>query len=206
MDKKYWEGISSLNEERSLKSESDNPYFEELDKLAKSEMDWEFDDFIAMEASEVEQARTDYSSRPRRLKIWIGVVAAASILVAGFLFLRTQDSNVDVFERATFAKVTLSPADLKDTSAIEEKKPSYVVVNRYSPSSKKQQTKRSVEDESTSVLGIPEEEAYVIVNGKPIYDEKEAEEIVLASLKIMTTNLQEGKNALDKVRYIQVEL
>lgn len=206
MDKKYWEGISSLNEERSLKQESDNPYFEELDKLAKSEMDWEFDDFMAMEGSEVGQAHNDDASKLRRWRIWIGVTAAASILVAGFLFLRTQEAKVDVFERATFAKVTLSPADLTDRPAIEEQKPSYVIANRYSRPGKKQQAKRPTEGKSTGELEIPEEEAYVIVNGKPIYDEKEAEEIVLASLKIMTTNLQEGKNALDKVRYIQVEL
>lgn len=206
MDKKYWEGISSLNEERSLKQKSDNPYFEELDELAKSEMDWEFDDFMAMEESEKEQAHNDDASKLRRRRIWIGVTAAASILAAGFLFLRTQDAKVDVFKRATFAKVTLSPEDFTDRPAIGEQKPSYVVANRYSGSDKKQQATRPTEVKSTAELEIPEEEAYVIVNGKPIYDEKEAEEIVLASLKIMTTNLQEGKNALEKVRYIQVEL
>ncbi len=206
MYKKYWEGVSSLNEERSLKRESDNPYFEELDKLAKSEMDWEFDDFMAMTETNKEQEHNGDRRRRLHWGIWGGTIAAASILVAGFLFLRTQDTQIHVFERATFAKVTLSPADLKDTPAIEEKKPSYVLVKRDSRASNKQHNKRSAEDESTAGLAIPEEEAYVIVNGKPIYDEKEAEDIVLASLKIMRTNLQEGKNALDKVRYIQVEL
>ena len=52
----------------------------------------------------------------------------------------------------------------------------------------------------------PEQEAYVIVNGQPVYNEEEAEQIVLASLKIMTNNFQEGKHALEKVKYIHVAL
>lgn len=203
MDEKYWEGKSSLNEEKTLKNESEDSYFEGLAKLSTEKMKWEFADF--MDAVEQEEAQT--AKKTRRLglvKLCACCAAAVAILVAGFFFLKQPQSGTANFQQPQFATVEITPRKNQIYESKEEKPIRDALITP----TKKQKEKVTVTPKNRKIDLASEaaDEAYVIVNGQPVYDQEEAEQVVLASLEIMTNNFQEGKYALEKVKYIHVEL
>ncbi|GHE23036.1 hypothetical protein GCM10017764_00040 [Sphingobacterium griseoflavum] len=206
MDEKYWEGISSLREERSLKKKAEQPYYEQLDQLAKSEMKWDFDDFVQMTAESTEKGYIVPSKSKSRWWVLASGMAASLALVLGFLFFKSNDSEEVVVSAAKHSSKIPSSATLPDAPLVQVDVPSDVATKNTRKQPKKRIAVQPQPQEMMDDLTQTGDDAYVFVNGKPVYDQEEAEEIVLASLQMMTANLQEGRNALEKVKYIQVEL
>lgn len=204
MDDRYWEGISSLNEERKLKEQKNQSYFNGLDEIAKEEMKWDFEDF--METVNVSPTPKPSQRRSSMLiRLFAYGAAAVAILAVGFFFLRSKESTGEMFQSPAFSSVELVPQQI-DTANRNVDTQRYAQLNTKKSWKNKGKLGLNKTEEITLPTVDPEKGAYVIVNGQPIYNEEEAEQIVLASLKIMTANFQEGKHALEKVKYIQVEL
>lgn len=207
MDDKYWKGISSLQEERALKGQVDKPYFKGLDQLSEEDMNWDFEVFMEA-AKHVDNTSGKRIGKGIKLRFWLYGAAAAAILVGGFVFFKSDENRITTYENKRLSAVARSPdiVDSVDDKANGNQEehvhrlvtPQKKVYNNVASTTRPETTK-------PEVVGS-EEESYVIVNGKPVYDEAEAQEIVLASLKIMAIHFQEGKNALEKVKYINIEL
>lgn len=206
MDDKYWEGISSLQEEKDLKNGADKSYFRGLNELGKEEMKWDFDDFMA-QADKTDKIIKPIRTNNNRRTMIAYAAAAVAILTVGLYLWKPMTATREVFQDPQVSTVKLAPRaiDVKEVDTVATS--SLAVIK----TSKKKKVKKSIAPVSpplmTTEASVPdEEEAYVVVNGQPIYNQDEAEQIALASLKIMASNFQEGKNALEKVKYIHVEL
>lgn len=212
MDDKYWEGMSSLEEERALKKRSEDPYFKSLNALSQDSMKWDFEEFMMKAAGDVKSMEPSVQKSKLR-RVWLSVAAAVALLIVGFVFVQSLEREpTQLHQQPTVALVEPSASAIADGPKImaqpDVKEPLPRLNPRKQPS-KKGPIQEMAIDGKASEKQEPlheEEEAYVIVNGKPVHDEAEAEEIVLASLKIMAANFQEGRNALEKVKYISVEL
>lgn len=209
MDDKYWEGISSLREERTLKGRADKPYYKGLDQLSNEEMKWDFEDF--MQAAQQVDATTGKRGGKRiKLRVWLYAAASIAVLACGFLFLKSDENRTGtVDDRQLSAVTTVLPNavdSVDDTANGDGGERVHVAETPQEKAFRKVAAAQGAENSTKPEVVVPNEESYVIVNGKPVYDEAEAQEIVLASLKIMVVNFQEGKNALEKVKYINVEL
>lgn len=206
----YWEGISSLEQERNLKEQGSDVYFNGLKEAKAHEMDWTFDDFIAQAQKQkmVKPVLKKWSS----LQLWACGAAAVVLLFTGIFYMRS-DLGEAVDSRALAHVPMLDSPDHTEERNIKEQpvsdghtvqentfvRKSLIGTQAQVPRETEQAVLEVTESESL------EEQAYVVVNGQPIYDGDEAEKIALASLQIMVDNFQEGKEALEKVKYIKVE-
>jgi len=204
IEDKYWEGISSLKEEKMLKSKGDEPYFDALNELSKEKMDLEFESFMGM----VEGSQMVVEKKPNQIKLLFFTYGAAAIALffTAFFFLQNNEQKEGDYQRPRFSSVKVVPQTVQLQESGKPDAPYYVAIDTKHAKEKKP-TKHIVKPEIASISAEePADDSFVIVNGKPVYDEEEAEQIVLASLKIMASNFQEGKHALEKVKYINVEL
>lgn len=46
LESKYWDGKSTLNDERTLESDTSDPYFKKLKEAKEEQIDWSFDKFL----------------------------------------------------------------------------------------------------------------------------------------------------------------
>ncbi|KGE13628.1 hypothetical protein [Sphingobacterium deserti] len=204
IEDRYWEGVSSLEEEKILKSQKDEPYFDGLNELSKEKMDLEFDSFMDM----LEEPAKIVAKKPkyRNLLFFAYGAAAIALFVTGFFFLHDKEEKGDSYQQPQFSSVKIAPKLVEPQESEKREAPYYVAVDTKHTKEKKH-TKHIATPETVTIQAEePADDSFVIVNGKPVYDEEEAEQIVLASLKIMASNFQEGKHALEKVKYINVEL
>ncbi|WP_133641113.1 hypothetical protein [Sphingobacterium paludis] len=205
MEDKYWEGISSLQEEKILKTNADEPYFNGLNELSEEKMDLEFDTF--MEMAEGSDGIVDDTKKKSKLLYVTYAAAAIALFVAGLFFLRNMPHQEAKYQQPQFSDVSIVPkaVDVQE-SKVGQEQPSYAEVSKKENKQNKHKNSGPRSETVSLLEQEPTEESYVILNGQPVYDQEEAEQIVLASLKIMASNFQEGKHALEKVKYINVEL
>lgn len=207
LESKYWEGKSSLNDEQYLKAQKNDPYFKGLKAVKEEQLEWSFDDFL----HQTEQAKKEKKPVHRYISklIWKYVGVAAALLVIGFLFWNnrdiepkvTEDENLYVLqdvEKDTSTRFPSTPYKISDQEN-EEGAPAELL--RIAEQKMEEKEVAPVEQ-----VVVETGEAYVMVNGKPVHDEQEVEQIILASLQLMASNFQEGRQAVEKIRYIRVEL
>lgn len=199
MDDKYLNGTTSLEEERLLKAQSDEPMFRGLKEISKDKMDLDFDAFMGIATAE--KAINTLPNRKIGKLIFWKYGAVAMTLLVGSLFLintfQTENNN--------------HPEDKKLVAQILKAEPRVeVVADKVIATAEikkvKAKNKHLIEPKSEQEDFETTQEAYVIVNGKPIYDQAEAEKIALSSLRLLASNMNDGKSAVDKIKYITVEL
>lgn len=206
LENKYWEGKSSLEDEKFLKATEDDSYFKGLKTIKDEQLMWNFDDFISQTEAEAKKEKEPAHRRVRK-PIWKYIGVAAALLTVGFLFLKNpvtesellEEENSDVLQERTKGPSTSLPTipNILSDKGKEEKT---------SPAPLRLVEKKSENREAIAAEQALAEEAYVMINGKPVYDEQKVEEIILASLQLMASNFQEGRQAIEKIKYIRVEL
>lgn len=206
LEDRYWEGKTSLADEQCLKEVRDNTYFKSLKAAKKEQMDWGFDDFIH-QAEEVEE-RVIQASEPIGRPIWKYMAIVAALFLTGFLFLKDRRTSPDIKE--TNVHVVQEAGKEGSTNLLVEPDILAIIRDekevRTMPQRMEGMRQEARKEKPVQEYTAPNEEAYVLVNGMPIYDESEAEKIVLASLQLMADNLQEGREAVEKMKYIKVKL
>lgn len=211
---KYFQGLSSLAEEKDLKRQSEDPYFHTLKEEGQESMDWDFDQFLdaaARKALVVPLVKKSF--RNSILKYVSGI---AALFIGGFLiyaFLQQHKPEVVHVVKNT----DQVPSKSIDRSVAVPVLPIQAIpTERVLPHTEPQATlvkaKRKKINKAAPIVNNEAlemeqpEETYVVVNGKAITNRDEAEAITRNSLILMASNIQEGRSALEKMKYIYVEL
>ncbi|WP_437921720.1 hypothetical protein [Sphingobacterium sp. LRF_L2] len=207
---RYWKGTSSLKDELELKQNADSNYFNGLHQLSNERVDMDFEDFLT-NIDLRDKKVSPKKGKERVIYNLLYYVAAVVLIISAFLFFEPFKADNQATIRPQFAEVKLIPKSSKSLSesiAVQnaDRETDKLIVHAIPNRLSKKREKQIIEGEKEIAGESDAIESFVMVNGKPIQDEVEAEEIVLASLKLITTNLYEGKEAIEKVKYIHVEL
>lgn len=198
---KYWQGESSLKEERQLKDKGS--YFESLQEAKAEKMDWSFDEFLAKAEDEPQQT----PAKRKTIPLWKYAGTAAAMLLIGFALINDplpqQNGNEETIALQKDTALGNSQqegseldVDIKEKAAPDVlKQAQETLVN-----SADQPAKEAAPKDET-----PDERPMVLVNGKPVYDE-EATEIIKASLYVVASKLKEGKQAVEKIKHLNIKL
>lgn len=209
LENKYWDGKSTLKDERTLKTDTNDAYFRKLKEAKAEQMDWSFDKFLH-QASEKPETVIKLEHKRRIKSIWKYISIVAAFVLVGFIFFKNRGlddiPNEEIVYTAlddTEKKNKETTGGAEDTDINREAKEAISLIQEIHP----QQLPKRKTLSSSKVVEPKEslEKAYVVVNGQPVYDE-EAEELALASLNMVIANLKEGKQAIEKIKYLKVEL
>ncbi len=198
----YWSGNSSLEEEKLLKDQVNEPFFNQL-KIDDTKMDWEFEDFMA----QVNDSSETNTNRPvlKFNKMIIAFSAIAASLILGFYFIKPADDH-EIMKETRIAN--------QEDSTIEQTKPITHVVKpqqQIIAYTEVKEAKSSLQKRNTAKVNPTaeihsEEQFYVEVNGVRIYDEEEALEITETALQLASTNLKAGMKGVEKIKYLNIQL
>lgn len=212
---KYWEGKTSLEEERRLKELNDEKFFTSLQK-PETEMNWEFDEFMQRAAEQEVPKLKKVVPITRRI---IMITAVAASVVAGFFLIRQiaepnedisqtitaqveiNNQLLDVENPKTDDKVRLTEDDTPEINTpllrARELKNSYAVSDKRGPQKSK---------ESSTPEQAMEEQLYVEINGVKIYDEEQAIKVTETALQLATSNLKKGMEGVENIKYLKIEI
>ena len=214
---KFWLGESSLQEEKSLKSETENPYFEALKQEGREKMDWGFEDFL--QKVETTEETTNKVIRPNFNMRTFWWIAASISAVLVLLWITIPQKNT----QPVVAYNTPAPIQNKKTDTLN-KQPTFVnnskinknatvvtsSINASKSLGKRHQKVAAPTSNKTVVLETDSLGAYepqfVLINGKPVHDENEAIKITKESLALLSDNINRGAQHLAVVKDLSIHL
>ena len=225
----YFAGNSSEAEEKWLKDFSDDVFFKTLREEKEVIMDWSFEDFMEkVEEQPIPAKKIQLTTKPGLSK-WYWMAAGFIILLSfgGYLFFNqkpttaittTSVAKTEPVKNNTLAiqeQQTTPPENNIQPSATTpetEKKEITEKENIKVLAQKKPLAKKEKEIiEPTSVKSVPETgtEAgynpnYVLINGKPVYDEEEAADLTKKSLNLLASNLDKGIEKVGLIKHLSV--
>lgn len=199
----YFEGKTSKEEEKWLKENTEDVYFNALKEEQNQKMNWNFDEFVAIVEEKESEKRIGVFSF-RKTIYW---TAAASVIIAVLgVFLLMQRNTI---EKPQYAKQQNEPDQPEarlvvtdDTSSekiIKEDNqlPTKKVVKTGSPSKKE-----ALNPDAEQPTYNPE---YVVINGKPVYDLEEAKELTMSSLNLLASNVEKSVSGMENVKHLSVK-
>jgi len=220
LEEKYFNGQSSLEEEKALKS-SDSVFFQSLNQEKDIKMDWSFADFES-------QINEDKKYSVWWNRSWVKYAAAAVLLMSlGLALFLNQESTMQGPVVAKKEMKELKPADKKPfdnqnveiavpnandrVSAEESRKLMRTAETFKRPKRKKQAKDWTVKKEVvTESLESTTEESYradyVVLNGKPVVNEEEAVELTLKSLGLLANNLENGVDKAMNIKQMSITI
>lgn len=217
-EKQFWKGKTSLEEERLLKSNLNDPYFDAVNAASKESMDLNFEDF--MQKVEVEKKEAKIVEANFLLSKWWWAAAAIILVIVLFkTFYPTKTVNEIVNNKSTDVVVKSNTA--KDSTKAEPTK----IVHAHDQTVTTQKTATQVASNTlaiqhrkavkpspkatvvpeTDTLGVYQPQ-FVLVNGKPVYSEDEAIKITKQSLTLLADNVSKGANHLSVVKELSIHL
>ncbi|MFA4980532.1 MAG: hypothetical protein WC589_23695 [Sphingobacterium sp.] len=220
LEEKYFNGQSSLEEERVLKN-SDNAFFQSLNQEKNETMDWSFEDF-----------KSEINDDKKRIvwwnNSWIKYAAAAMLVMAiGIALFLNQERTTRVPVLAEKEMKELKSADKK---LVEDQNKETVVPNSNDsfrsvksgktlqiaetvkhPKVKKEakewtEKKEIVAESLQSVESEPYQADYVVLNGKPVANKQEAVELTLKSLGLLANNLENGVDKAMNIKQMSITI
>ncbi|OBS13791.1 hypothetical protein ATE49_00055 [Elizabethkingia miricola] len=225
----YFAGNSSEAEEKWLKDFSDDIFFKTLREEKEVTMDWSFEDFMEkVEEQPIPVKKIQLTTKPGLSKwYWMAAGFIIFLSLGGYLFFN-QKSITDV----TATSVAKNEPVKNNTPAIQEQQTTPTEIN-IQPSvitpetekkeitekenikvlaQKKPLVKKEKEIiETTSVKSVPETGTedgynpnYVLINGKPVYDEEEAADLTKKSLNLLASNLDKGIEKVGLIKHLSV--
>ncbi|MNK55823.1 hypothetical protein D3C87_748440 [compost metagenome] len=220
LEEKYFNGQSSLEEERALKS-SDDAFFQSLNQEKNRTMDWSFEDF-----------QSEINDDKKRIiwwnNSWIKYAAAAMLLMAiGIALFLNRESTMQVPVLAEKETKALKPVDKKPiehqneeagvsnvnngTPLVESGRALQLAKSFKRPKVKKETkdwtVKREVVTESLgSTTGESYQADYVVLNGMPVANEQEAVELTLKSLGLLANNLENGVDKAMNIKQMSITI
>ncbi|MDQ8747016.1 hypothetical protein BAS06_16795 [Elizabethkingia miricola] len=225
----YFAGNSSEAEEKWLKDFSDDVFFKTLREEKEVTMDWSFEDFMEkVEEQPIPVKKIQLTTKPGLSKwYWMAAGFIIFLSLGGYLFF-SQESITEV----TATSVAKNEPVKNNTPAIKEQQTTPPEIN-IQPSvitpetekkeitekenikvlaQKKPLVKKEKEIiETTSVKSVPETGTedgynpnYVLINGKPVYDEEEAADLTKKSLNLLASNLDKGIEKVGLIKHLSV--
>lgn len=225
----YFAGNSSEVEEKWLKDFSDDVFFKTLREEKEVTMDWSFEDFMEkVEEQPIPVKKIQLTTKPGLSKwYWMAAGFIIFLSLGGYLFF-SQESITEVIATS----VAKNEPVKNNTPAIQEQQTPPPEIN-IQPSvitpetekkeitekenikvlaQKKPLVKKEKEIiETTSVKSVPETGTedgynpnYVLINGKPVYDEEEAADLTKKSLNLLASNLDKGIEKVGLIKHLSV--
>ncbi|WP_313191072.1 hypothetical protein [Sphingobacterium sp.] len=208
---KYWEGKSSLEQERRLKELEDEEFFSML-KKPEEKMDWDFESFMDLAEKEMP---ADKKIIPLSRRIIMLTSIAASLLLGFFLIRQFNDQK----DNRAINKVAVSnerpkPLDVESPKSTPEelvasKGPSVQAESKEPLKSVQLASTRKSKEHSPETMQTnpyPDEDLYVEVNGVRIYDEEKALEVTETALHFAASNLKKGMEGVENIKYLKIEI
>lgn len=208
---KYWEGKSSLEEERRLKELEDEEFFSMLRK-PEEKMNLDFESFMDLAEKEM-PAEKKIIPFSRRI---IMLTSIAASLLLGFFLIRQFNDQKDHQEinKVAVSNERPKPLDVESPKStpveLVEAKGRSVHVESKGPlksvqlASTRKSRERATETMQTNLS--PDEELYVEVNGVRIYDEEKALEVTETALHFAASNLKKGMEGVENIKYLKIEI
>ncbi|RQP14745.1 MAG: hypothetical protein EAS48_00950 [Chryseobacterium sp.] len=194
---KFFSGDTGLEEEKQLKNHKEHgaqAYFEALHTEKNERMDWSFDEMMQQTPSPLSIVKPKKRA-PIKPLFWL---AASVAIIFGSYFLmsenhRPRETTQQVVK--TYSKTITSPtvpeqiAEIPEPIATERIASVETAVAKTVKQSEEPSTEiyRADTAEKTTV----EDENYVVVNGKKIYDEETALLYTEAALRLLSENLNQ---------------
>lgn len=199
----YFSGKSSKEEEKWLKENANDAYFNTLKEEQKEEMSWEFDDFLATVEQE-EPVKKIGSFSFRKMTYW--AAASVALIVFGtFMFMQSnnigkpQHAKQDDAPQVPVTEPTKNTEDIPAEKRIEDE----IQFPR------KKTEKRVPQPQKEAQLPVEEQPTYnpeyVVINGKPIYDLEEARELTMNSLNLLASNVEKSVSGMENIKHLSIK-
>lgn len=200
----YFEGKTSKEEEKWLKENTDDAYFNLLREEQNQQMNWNFDDFVTTVEEKVSEKRIGVFSF-RKTIYW---TAAASVIIAVLgVFVLMQKNTIEKPYYAKQQNTSEQPETklvvngdnhlpekiIKEDNQLPTKN---VVRARLYPK------KEAPNPETEQPTYNPE---YVVINGKPVYDLEEAKELTMSSLNLLASNVEKSVSSMENVKHLSIK-
>lgn len=220
LEDKYFNGQSSLEEEKELKN-SDSVFFQSLNQEKDVKMDWSFADFES-------QINDDKKYIVWWNRSWVKYAAAAVLLMTiGLALFLNQESAIQGPVIAKKEIKELKPGDKKlledqnietadrninDGISLEDSRKAMRTAETFKRRKEKKQAKdwtvkKEVVTESLeSTAGESYQADYVVLNGKPVANEEEAVELTLKSLGLLANNLENGVDKAMNIKQMSITI
>ncbi|KUY19375.1 hypothetical protein BAZ12_06390 [Elizabethkingia miricola] len=225
----YFAGNSSEAEEKWLKDFSDDVFFKTLREEKEVTMDWSFEDFMEkVEEQPIPVKKIQLTTKPGLSKwYWMAAGFIIFLSLGGYLFFN-QKSITEV----TATSVAKNEPVKNNTPAIQEQQTTPPEINIQPPVITPETEKKEITEkenikvlaqkkplvkkekeiiETTSVKSVPETGTedgynpnYVLINGKPVYDEEEAADLTKKSLNLLASNLDKGIEKVGLIKHLSV--
>ncbi|MDX8572461.1 hypothetical protein OZ666_12255 [Elizabethkingia sp. HX QKY] len=219
----YFAGNSSEAEEKWLKDFSDDVFFKTLREEKEVTMDWSFEDFMEkVEEQPIPAKKIQLTTKPGLSKwYWMAAGFIIFLSLGGYLFFNqkpiTDVTTTSVAKTEPAKNNTLAIQEPQTTPPETNIQPSVITTETEKENikvlaQKKPLAKKEKEIiETTSVKSVPETgtEAsynpnYVLINGKPVYDEEEAVDLTKKSLNLLASNLDKGIEKVGLIKHLSV--
>lgn len=197
----YFAGTSSKEDEKRLKSEANDSFFDALKEEKDQTMDWSFDDFLAI-ANQEEPIKKVGVFSFRKMTYW---AAASVILVVFGAFLMMQNTSI---EKPQFANNQNNGENPKtepkdDTEHPSPEKP--IEDDEPLPIKKVKTVSKSIKEAPDPAEQPSYNPEYVVINGKPIYNLEEAKELTMNSLNLLANNVEKSVSGMENVKHLSVK-
>lgn len=195
----YFSGTSNQEEEKWLKEESGDAYFNVLKEEKTGQMDWDFNAFLE-HVEEQETTKKTGVFRFRKVVYW----AAASIvlfIVCSLLLLQN-----DTTHQVPMAKNVKPIKQPEETSEPKEEVITPVQVATVEQPVAKRTVKKPQHKKTPFSNETTYHPEYVVINGKPIYDLEEAKQLTLSSLNMLTNNVEKSVSTMENVKYLSIKI
>ncbi len=206
---KYLAGMTRADEEAALGrmagncGDRSNPRFHVASK-AENQFPVSFEEFMKNAAPQ-ESSHAPVATHTSFLKYWIAIAATVFIAAASYyFFMQNEEPEKMVAEASAVAEQPVPKPELQlvnkpETMEKPDSMPPEHVKTNIKPnqqSIRQKQVPAHVENQS---LFIPAQEALVIINGKPVYDQEEGKQIALQSLAMLSGNLQSISDSIKSI-------
>lgn len=217
---KYFNGQSSLEEEKELKN-SEDFFFQSLNEEKNFKMEWSFEDFES-KSNESKKGKTWWNDS------WIKYAAAAVLLMSiGLALFLNQQSAIQSPLLAEKEINDLKPADnvpveYQSTEIVHPPTEDRIqVIKRTKTLQTAETVKRPKVGKQTKNRAVKKEVAterlesetaasyqadYVVLNGKPVANEQEAVELTLKSLGLLANNLENGVDKAMNIKQMSITI
>jgi|GEM_PF-3062949 len=217
-EKRFWDGKSDLNEERLLKTHSEDPYFDVVRQTAQESMDWDFQDFMQKVGAEPEKAKVVKVDFRFRKLWWAAAVVAVAIGIVWITNptknanhpIQTENNIAHTSNRDSVTKVgnntqlaTTNKPIQTTNKTVAAKVASHTLGKRHRKVAAPASAATVVPETDTSGVYEPQ---FVFINGKPVYDEDEAVKITKQSLALLADNVDKSARPLAMVQKLSIHL
>ena len=217
----FFAGKLTENQEKQFRNQEDDSFFETLREEKEVKMELNFDDF--MKKVEEKQPEIVNESKGKEISLWkISGIAASILIVFGMLFFLNQSNSV---ENNPMVVKTVEPGETTKTVesvtvkenvnqefspkevGIKEEVAQITKITKSIKKENKTSTIQLIHQETTKPESAEEYSSdFVLVNGEPVENVEEATTLAYNTMKLFSKNVNQGAEAIAKLKSLSVEL